>query len=149
MLKKAALFALPLALTVYSATLYAADAPATATCEKRPFKEVKVVTPFSLTHRPKSKKMIYDDVGCALKWREKQCSSGQGTFDSDAKVYDFNTLAAIPISEATFVQSPAITSPMGYGLAAFASPAAADAFLAQKGSGKKLTYQEVLQLNWK
>lgn len=135
--------------TLASTNLYAEEAATTSTCEKRFFKEVKTVTPFSVTHRPQSKKILFDDIVCGLKWRDKQCSSGQGTFDAAARVYDYHTLTAIPINEAIFVQSPAITSPMGSGLVAFSTAAAADAFLAEKGSGKKLTYEEVLLLNIK
>lgn len=129
--------------------LHAGDSPTTPSCAKRSFKEVKTVTPFSLTHKINGKKVIYDDIGCGLKWREKQCSSGQGTFDAAAKVYDFNTLAAIEIGKATFVQSPGVTSPMGFGLAAFANAADADTFLSQHGGGKRLTYSQLLLLNWK
>ncbi len=146
---KATIVVFTLALALCPPALRAGDAPTTPTCVKRSFKAVKTVTPFSITHRINSKKVIYDDIGCALKWREKQCSSGQGTFDAGAKVYDFNTLAEIEISKATFVQSPAVTSPMGFGLVAFANAADADTFLTKKGGGKKLTYQEVLLLNWK
>jgi len=128
--------------------LHAEESPA-ASCEKRLFKEVKTVTAFSITHRPQSKKILFDDIGCGLKWREKQCSSGQGSFDSAALVYDFNTLEEITVNKATFVQSPAISSPMGFGLAAFADPAAADKFLTEKGAGKKLTYEELLLLDSK
>jgi len=148
--KKLALLITPFLMLILGApVLYAGDEPAPSTCAKRPFKEVKTVTPFSITHRPQSKKMLYDDIGCGLKWRAKQCSSGQGNFDSGAIVYDFNTLAEIPVGEATFVQSPAIATPMGSGLAAFANPADADKFLSQKGEGKRLTYQEVLLLEFK
>ena len=143
-----ALLTVSLSLATTSA-LWAGDAPAAApTCQKRPFKEVKSVTPFSLTHRVNSKKIHYDDISCGLKWRTKQCSSIQGGFDTGAMVYDFNTLAEITINQATFVQSPAIQSPMGSGVAAFATQADADAFLAQKGAGKKLSYQELLLIEW-
>ncbi|MDD5757485.1 MAG: nitrous oxide reductase accessory protein NosL [Desulfobulbaceae bacterium] len=139
-----------LLILVFSSTgLCAEDAQGVAPCAKRSFKEVKTVTPFSVTHRPQSKKILFDDIICGLKWRDKQCSSGQGAFDAAARVYDYKTLTAIPISKATFVQSPAITSPMGSGLIAFTSAADADQFLAEKGPGKKFTYQEVLRLKVK
>jgi len=141
-------FLIALAFLACTTTLRAEEAPS-ASCEKRLFKEVKTVTAFSLTHRPQSKKILFDDIGCGFKWRDKQCSSGQGNFDSAALVYDFNTLEEITIDKATFVQSESISSPMGFGLAAFADPAAADKFIAEKGSGKKLTYEEVLLLDWK
>jgi hypothetical protein len=149
LLKKSTLVIIPFCMLHLGVTaLHADDTPATSTCVKRPFKEVKVVTPFSITHRPQTKKMLFDDIACGLKWREKQCSSGQGNFDAGALVYDFNTLAEIAVSEATFVQSTDVVSPMGSGLVAFASPADADKFIAQKGGGKKLTYQEVLLLKF-
>lgn len=140
--------ALLLIVALAAPALHAEDPAAAATCEKCLFKEVKTVTPFAISHRPQAKKMLYDDIACGLKWRAKQCSSGQGNFDSGALVYDFHTLAEIPVNEATFVQSPAIVSPLGSGLAAFANPADADDFLSQKGEGKRLTYQEVLLLDF-
>lgn len=141
--------ALLLLLASASTGLCAEDSQEVAGCAKRLFKEVKTVTPFSVTHRPQSKKILFDDIICGLKWRDKQCSSGQGTFDAAARVYDYNTLAPIPVNEATYVQSPTITSPMGSGLVAFTNAADADKFLAEKGAGKKLTYEEVLLLNAK
>lgn len=139
---------LALAFSQWGAPLYAAEVLSMAACVQHSFKEVKTVTPFALTHRPKSQKIFYDDIGCGLQWREKQCSSIQMSFDFSALVYDYNTLEEIVVSKATFVQSPRIASPLGLGLIAFTNPADADAFIiAHSAGGKKLSYQDVLLLD--
>lgn len=146
---RTALLTLALLLACSPVASAATDAGAgAATCQKRSFKQVKTITPFALVHRPNSKKILYDDIVCGLKWRRKQCSSIQGSFDNGALVHDFNTKAEITIKEATFVISAAIKSPMGSGLAAFASPAAAESFVAQHPGSKKLSYTELLLIEW-
>jgi hypothetical protein len=139
--------ALSLLLTCSLPALAASDGRTTApSCQKRSAKEVKTVTPFTLSHRPNSKKVLYDDIVCGLKWRQKQCSSIQAAFDGGATVYDFNTKAEITINTATFVLSPAIKSPMSSGLAAFTTPAAAEAFVAKNPGAKQLSYPQLLLL---
>jgi len=143
------LFSIPLVLAfcLWSGPSHADEGQPAPECVQRNFKEVATVTPYAITFRPKSKRVLYDDIICALKWRKKQCSSIQMSFDGEAIVYDFNTMAEIVVSKATFVQSPEISSPMGSGLAAFADPAAADAFLAaHPAGGKIMTYQDLLQV---
>lgn len=137
-----------LACCLWGAPLNAAEIQTEGACVQHSLKEVKTVTHFAITHRPKSKRILYDDIGCGLKWRKKQCSSIQMSFDTSAVVYDYNTLEEIVVSEATFVQSSEIKSPLGSGLVAFGNPADADAFLnAHAGAGKKLRYQDVVLLD--
>lgn len=144
------IIAVPLTLIccLWAATMYAAGGQSDSACVKHSFKEVKTVTHFSLTHRPTTKKILYDDIGCGLKWRKKQCSSIQMSFDSSAIVYDFNTLAEIVVRKATFVMSTDIKTPMGSGLIAFTNSADAEAFISgHSGGGKKLSYEELILLD--
>lgn len=127
-----------------SGSVLAAEPPAGA-CVERSFKQVKVVTPFSLTHRPQAKTILYDDISCGLKWREKQCTTAQINFDANAMVYDYYNSTAIAIKDAVFVRANTVKSPMGSGLLAFANNENAEKFLAEKGSGKKMSFEELLK----
>ena len=116
-------------------------------CTAHRFKKGDAVTPSSLTHRPKSKTVLYDDMFCGLQWRDKQCTTAQLNFDSNAKVYDFYTSDAVIIGEAVFVQINTSEAAMGHGIVAFANNEDAEKFLAEKGSGEKIPYQEILQMD--
>lgn len=62
-----------------------------------------------------------------------------------AWVYDYETRKPIRAEEAIFVHSPALHTPMGYGVAAFATRERAEAFIQQQG-GKQFTWSEIRQL---
>jgi copper chaperone NosL len=65
----------------------------------------------------------YDDVGCLLDDAGAHLAAGRG----QAFVHDFAHGDWIEAAGAAFVRSPAIRSPMGSGIAAFAAPADAAA----------------------
>lgn len=78
----------------------------------------------------------FDDIGDMLAYREANP-------EVDVRrwwVHDHDSLAWIDAQEATYVQSEAIGSPMGFGLAAFADAAAAEAKLAEWG-GETLDFE--------
>jgi len=91
--------------------------------------------------------VLFDDIGCAVIWRNLQCALDQATFDREATVRDFNNLSTILMSRATYVLNKDLKTPIGFGLAAFRDKESAKAFIREKGSGKLMTYKEILGLD--
>jgi copper chaperone NosL len=63
----------------------------------------------------------YDDIGCLVRHSGEALAAGQAS----GYVHDAGTHDWLPAETAVFVQSHAIRTPMGYGIAAYASAKAA------------------------
>ena len=66
--------------------------------------------------------VVFDDIGCLLRYQEKRQPQWVAVW-----VHDYETEAWLEAQAAQYLVSPAIRSPMGYGIAAFSSPDAARA----------------------
>ncbi|MCX2728195.1 nitrous oxide reductase accessory protein NosL [Thermomicrobium sp. 4228-Ro] len=64
--------------------------------------------------------VLFDDIGCLLRYREKQPPQWVAVW-----VHDYETEAWLNAERAWYLVSPALRSPMGYGIAAFSSVDAA------------------------
>jgi len=80
----------------------------------------------------------FDDVGGMFVYHQKHPEPVARYW-----VHDYNSGAWIRADRATFVQSPEIQTPMGYGVVALASRAEAES-LAQAKGGKILSLQDLL-----
>jgi copper chaperone NosL len=82
---------------------------------------------------------VFDDIGCLAAWlQENGRPPGSAVF-----VVDFTDGGWLPAEGASYVRAPDLPTPMGYGLAAFADRAAAQAAVAHLG-GEVVTWDEVL-----
>jgi copper chaperone NosL len=88
----------------------------------------------------------FDDAGCAVIWRNKECASRQSTFDSNAYTFDYETGGQVPVDKAFFVAEAGVWTPMGYEIIAFKEKAKAEAFIAGKGKGQLLKWYQVVDL---
>lgn len=102
---------------------------------------------FSVIQKDASRPVAFDDIGCAILWRDNQCTAIQMSFDATAKAYDFYTEEELDIGSAFFAIAPVIQSPVGYGIVAFKDKASADKFFIENGGDKVLRYDDVLLLN--
>jgi len=91
--------------------------------------------------------VLFDDIGCAVIWRNLQCALDQNTFDAKATVRDFNDLSFVLMSEAVYVMNKNLHTPIGFGIAAFRNMSNAKAFKREKGSGKIMSYKEIIRLD--
>ena len=91
----------------------------------------------------------FDDVGCALVWKNGECAMRQDAFDNNAVVYDYRTEEAVPIQSAFFVVEAGIKTPMGYGIVAFKIRAQAEQLVAELKKGKVVKYAELDSLKLK
>lgn len=101
---------------------------------------------FVVSHRDGKKQLRFNDVGCALVWREKQCTSRQMTFDGSALAHDFLSGAEVPVAKGYFVRHSDTAPPGGDSILAFAEEAAAREYVAGHG-GTVLSYDDLLKEN--
>lgn len=91
----------------------------------------------------------FDDIGCALVWRNSECAMRQVAFDENALVHDHDSGKTVSIEKAAYVVDAGIDTPKGYGITAFMTKEAAERFVISKGKGRVLTYSELLNLKLK
>lgn len=90
------------------------------------------------------KPLKFDDIGDMYVWLKKN-----GTDTVGAKfVRDYNTKDWIQLENATFVYDKTNKTPMAFGVYSFKNEQAADAFIKEKGAGKKLKAQELDSHTW-
>jgi copper chaperone NosL len=82
---------------------------------------------------------LFDDIGELIEWRRKHPSLQVRI----SYVHDHTTKQWIRADSATFVKSPAVASPMGHGIAAFANAQQAAAFEHASG-GEIRTFEELI-----
>ncbi len=63
---------------------------------------------------------LFDDIGCMVRFVQTQNVTIQ-----NAWVHDYTTTIWTPVETALFVRTRRVTTPMGYGVIAFATPSAA------------------------
>lgn len=117
-------------------------------CKSMPPQIPEELKKFSIINDEVSKPYGFDDIGCAIKWRETQCISIQMTFDGSAKAHDFLTGEPIPVREAIYVKNADISTPQNSGIIAFKTRKEAEEFLKKAGKrGKILTFDELISGN--
>jgi len=75
---------------------------------------------------------LFDDIGCMVVYHRQHPEDVVAFY-----VHDYETRAWVDAARAAFVHAPSVPSPMGYGLAAFADPARAEAFARERGGAVK------------
>ena len=88
----------------------------------------------------------YDDVGCAVISRNKECATRQMTFDGNAVVHDYVTGEEVPAEKAFFAFKSNAWTPMGYGIVAFKDKAEAEKFAAEHGKVKVVRWFELVEM---
>jgi hypothetical protein len=105
---------------------------------------------FSLTNDQLLAPVAFDDIGCALVFRDEQCGTDQYRFDSGSIVHDYYTEEAVPVKEALYVAGSGVETPGGHGILAFKDRESAERFISDRSErsednkGKVLTYEELL-----
>ena len=91
----------------------------------------------------------FDDIGCALLWKNGECAMRQDAFDNNALVYDYRTEESVPIQSAFFVVEAGLKTPMGHGIVAFKVREQAEQLVAELKKGKVVKYAELDSLKLK
>lgn len=90
--------------------------------------------------------VVFDDLGCAVIWRNIQCALDQGRFDQVATARDFNDLSIILMSSSYYVLTDKLITPIKFGIAAFKDKSDAKKFISDHGTGQILSYTELIKL---
>lgn len=98
---------------------------------------------FSVVDAKSNEKAAFDDIGCALIWREELCASKLMSFESNAEVFDYNTAESVAIENASFVVESGVKTPMGYDIIAFRDKQSAERFVAEAGKGNVVPYSKL------
>ncbi len=104
---------------------------------------------FSVTVAEGIEASVFDDIGCALLWRDGECAMRTSAFDSNARVYDFETGEATVIEQAFFVHAGGLRTPMGYDIAAFKKREDAERLVRKNKQGSLLTFSQLCSLKLK
>jgi copper chaperone NosL len=91
----------------------------------------------------------FDDIGCAVAWRNGECAMRQSAFDENAVAHDYLSEETVPVEKAFYVVSSDIKTPMGYGIAAFKNKEQAVKFASGHGNSKVVTLNELISLKLK
>jgi hypothetical protein len=104
---------------------------------------------FSVTVAEGMEASAFDDIGCALLWRDGEGAMRTSSFDANARVYDFRTGEPIMIEQAFFVHRAGLRTPMGYDIAAFKKRDDAESLVQEKGQRAVLTFNQLCSLKLK
>lgn len=88
----------------------------------------------------------FDDIGCAVVWRNGECASRQSTFDSNAFTFDYLTGEQIALENAFFAVETGVKTPMGYDIVAFKDKPAAEKQVKSSGKGRIYKLFELVDL---
>lgn len=121
-------------------------APICAFCNMRiPDENIR----FSVSDSKSLQKVMFDDIGCALLWRDQQCATMQDSFDSNAITHDYYTSEMVNVSDALYVIDSGVKTPMGYGILSFKTKENAERFVRESKKGRVISYQELLLIKLK
>lgn len=140
------LFLAVIALTVAAS---AADKQLPSSCKRCNMRLDPADKKFAVTVAEGIEASVFDDIGCALLWRDGECAMRTSAFDSNAKVYDYHTEEPVAIEQAFFVHNAGLKTPMGYDIVPFKKKEDAEKLAKDRGKGDVLTFSQVCSLKLK
>lgn len=143
------LFILPFALLFVSASVQTAEKPIPTTCKKCDMKISTSERKFSAYVMKGIEPSAFNDLGCAVLWRDGECAMRQEAFDDNGYVYDYKTASPVPAASAFYVTGAGIKTPRGYGILAFKDKGQAETFIAEQEKGEVLSFDEFIMLELK
>lgn len=91
----------------------------------------------------------FDDISCALLFRNGLCAMDTMEFDNTATVYDYYSGESVKMTAAVYVTGSLVKTPMASGIIAFKDKASAEKFLAEQGQGEILLFDALAVLDLK
>ena len=86
---------------------------------------------------PDGRVYLFDDIGCMVRFVQTQHIPIHKVW-----VHDYTSATWVPAETAQFIRTQSVTTPMGYGVIAFADPSAAQAWQGAHG-GMTLTWSQL------
>lgn len=140
------LFGILITVLVFAASVIAAEE--SATCRKCTMKLNEAGKKFAviMPKIPGMESSSFDDIGCAIAWRNGECATRQSNFDSHALTHDYVTGEQIAMEKSFYAVGAGVKTPKGYDIAAFREKAAAEKLVAERGKGQVLKLFELVDL---
>jgi hypothetical protein len=142
-------FILLTALVVLAAGLGAAEKQLPSSCKRCNMRCDAADRKFLVTVAEGMEASVFDDIGCALEWREGECAMRTSAFDGNARVHDFRTGEPVLIEQSFFVHAAGLTTPMGYDIAAFKNKEDGETLVRENGRGTVLTFNQLCSVKLK
>lgn len=139
-------FGIFIVVLVFATSVIAAEE--SSTCRKCSKKIIEAEKKFSVV-MPKVPGMegsSFDDIGCAITWRNGECANRQSNFDSNALTFDFGTGEQVAMEKAFYAVGAGVRTPMGFDIVAFKEKAAAEKLVAASGKGRVIKLFELVDL---
>lgn len=141
--------AMLLFLTALAGPAAAADEVRPPSCDSMGLRQIPAeFTKFSVVIPAGIEPSSFYDIGCAVKFRDKECASRQMAMDNNAVVHDYHSGEQLQAQEAFFAVETDIPTPKGYGIVAFKDKAAAEKFVTEH-KGRVLKWYQVVDLTLK
>lgn len=86
----------------------------------------------------------FNTMSAALAWRDSQCILHQSAFDRSARVLDYYSGEEIDVKDAFYVAGPRSRESADSGIIAFRDLKSAERFRSENGSGRILTFDELI-----
>ncbi|WP_438444244.1 nitrous oxide reductase accessory protein NosL [Gorillibacterium sp. sgz5001074] len=90
------------------------------------------------------KPLKFDDIGDLFVWLKKNGRDNVGAI----YVRDYKTKEWLELDKATYVYDASAKTPMSFGVLSFKSEADADAYIKEKGTGKKMMAKDLDSHSW-
>jgi hypothetical protein len=130
-------------------TSYAEDKAEAVLCTRCQMKIENSAKKFSVSTPGRLIPVVFDDIECAIKFRNELCAMETLEFDNTAIAYDFYTGENVKMADAVYVSRSAVKTPMGSGIIAFKDRASAESFLAGHGQGEIVLLNDVTNMVFK
>lgn len=125
------------------------DKPVPTMCKLCDMKIAEKDRKFSAVVMEGMERSAFDDIKCAVTWRNGECAMRQAAFDVNAYVYDYGTGEQVSVEKAFYVADAGVATPMESGIVAFKDAEAAEKFIAQQKKGRVLTYHKIYTMTFK
>lgn len=89
-----------------------------------------------------------NDIGSAVVQRNAFCAMEMVEFDNTAEAHDYFTEEAVTLRDSFFVVDSGVKTPLDYGILAFKDKESAEKFISEKGRGKVVTFDELVNLKF-
>jgi copper chaperone NosL len=137
-----------IAITFFLQSLNANDSSEIVKCSRCLMKIEDSKKKYSVTTPGRVIPVAFDDISCALLFRDELCARDRMEFDYTARVHDYYTEEMLKMTDAVYVIGSPHKTPMDCGVVAFKDRGSAEKFIAEQGKGNIIEFNAVIEINF-